>query len=97
MDFDFPDNYTGNPEAILKKTRARPKKVSKVDRGDSQIRRSITPKFEAMANKSLRDFSASTTDNIRTEPQVNVGEDGFCGKTARITMAHVHSSSSKDL
>jgi hypothetical protein len=27
MGFDFPENYTDNPEAILKKTRAKLKKV----------------------------------------------------------------------
>jgi hypothetical protein len=39
-----------------------------------------------MTNKTLREFSAPTTENIRTGPQVNVGEDGFELKRALITM-----------
>jgi hypothetical protein len=39
-----------------------------------------------MANKTLREFSAPTTENIRTRPQVNVREDGFELKPALITM-----------
>jgi hypothetical protein len=39
-----------------------------------------------MANKTLREFSAPTTENIRTGPQVNVGEDGFELKPALITL-----------
>jgi hypothetical protein len=39
-----------------------------------------------MANKTLCQFSAPTTENIRTGPQVNVGEDGFELKPALITM-----------
>jgi hypothetical protein len=42
-----------------------------------------------MANKTLREFSASTTENIRTGRQVNVGEDGFELKPALITMVQV--------
>jgi hypothetical protein len=68
MGFDFPENYTDNPEALLKKTRSRLRKISEVDSEDSQIRRSLTPAFEAMANQSLCEFSALTTANIRIGP-----------------------------
>jgi hypothetical protein len=39
-----------------------------------------------MANKSLHEFSASTTANIRTGPKVNVGDNGFELKPALINM-----------
>jgi hypothetical protein len=39
-----------------------------------------------MANKTLREFFAPTTENIRTGPQVNIGEDGFELKPTLITM-----------
>jgi hypothetical protein len=57
-----------------------------------------------MANKSLREFSAPTTTNIRTEPEVNVGDNGFelkpalnnivqasqfCGKAHEDASAHL--------
>jgi hypothetical protein len=86
MGFDFLKNYIGNLEAILKKTRAKLKKVSIENSEVSQAKRNLAPEFEAMANKTLHEFSAPTTENIHTGPQVNVGEDGFELKLALITM-----------
>jgi hypothetical protein len=86
MGFDFLENYIDNLEAILKKTRAKLKKVSIENLEVSQAKRNLAPEFEAMANKTLCEFSAPTTENIRTGPQVNVGEDGFELKPALITM-----------
>jgi hypothetical protein len=57
---------------------------------DSQISRSLTLEFEAMANKSLCEFSAPTTTNIRTGPEVNVGDNGFEIKLALITMVQAN-------
>jgi hypothetical protein len=54
MGFDFLKNYTDNPEAILKKTRAKLKKVSIENLEVNQAKRNLAPKFEAMANKILR-------------------------------------------
>jgi hypothetical protein len=56
--FDLPDNYIDNPEALLKKTWAKLKKVLAAISKDNQLRRSLTPEFDAMAEKSLREFSA---------------------------------------
>jgi hypothetical protein len=86
MGYDFPENYTNNLEAILKKTRAKLKKVSIENSEVSQAKRNLAPEFEVMANKTVREFSAPITENIRTRPQVNVGEDGFELKPALITM-----------
>jgi hypothetical protein len=72
MGFDFPENYTNNLEAILKKTRVKLKKVSVENSEVSQAKRNLAPAFEAMA--------------IHTGPQVNIGEDGFELKLALITM-----------
>jgi hypothetical protein len=86
MGFDFPENYIDNPKSILKKTRAKLMKVSIENSEVRQAKRNLAPKFEAMANKTLHEFSALTTENIRTRPQVNVGEDGFELKHVLITM-----------
>jgi hypothetical protein len=86
MGFDFLENYTDNLEAILKKTRAKLKKVSIENSKVSQAKRNLAPEFEAVVNKTLHEFSALTTENIRTRPQVNVREDGFELKPALITM-----------
>jgi hypothetical protein len=41
-----------------------------------------------MANKTLREFPAPTTANIRTRPEVNVGENGFELKPMLINMVY---------
>jgi hypothetical protein len=87
MCFDLPEDYTSNPEAILRKSRAKLKKTPVVETlGDSQAKRSLASEFEAMADKTLCEFSAPTTANIRTGPAVNVGENGFELNPVLITM-----------
>jgi hypothetical protein len=84
--FDLPTNYIQDPEALIRRTRAKLKKVSALESKDNQNRRSLTPEFEAMADKTLHEFSAPTTANIRTGPAVNVGDNGFELKPALINM-----------
>ena len=69
ISFDLPTNYVDDPEALLKRTRAKLKKLLALESEDNQIRQSLTPKFEAMASKTLREFSAPTTANIHTNQQ----------------------------
>jgi hypothetical protein len=71
--FDILTNFVDDPEALLKRTRAKLKKVLVLQSEDNRIRRSLTPEFEAMANKTLHEFSAPTTANIRTGPESDVG------------------------
>jgi hypothetical protein len=84
------ENFVDDPEALLNKTRAKLKKVLTLELEDHRIRRSLTPEFEAMAQKSLREFSAPTTANIRTGPEVNVGDNGFELKPALITIVQAN-------
>ena len=84
--FDLPTNYIEDPEALIRRTRAQLKKVSALESEDNQIRRSLTPDFEAMADKTLREFSAPTMANIHTGPAVNVGDNSFELKPALINM-----------
>ena len=51
--FDLPTNYVDDPEALLKRTKAKLKKVLALELEDNQIRQSLTPKFSAMANRTL--------------------------------------------
>jgi hypothetical protein len=88
--FDLLKNYLDDSEVLLRNTRAKLKKVLMVVSKESQIRRSLTPEFEAIANKSLREFSAPTTANIRTRPEVNVGDNGFELKPTLITMVQAN-------
>jgi hypothetical protein len=87
---NLPKNFVDDPEALLKKTRAKLKKVLALELEDHQIRRSLTPEFKAMTQKSLREFSAPTTANIRTGPEVNVGDNGFELKPALITIVQAN-------
>jgi hypothetical protein len=50
----------------------------------------LTPEFEAMAQKTLREFYAPTTANIHTRPEVNVGDNGFELNPALITMVQAN-------
>ena len=84
--FDLLTNYIEDLEALLKRTKAKLKKVSALESEDKQIRRSLTPEFKAMANRTLREFSAPTTANIRTGPGINVRDNGFELKPALIHM-----------
>ena len=80
---------TNDPEALLKRTKAKLKKNSALVLKDNYIRRSLTQEFEAMADRTLREFSAPTTANIRTGPNVNIGDNGFELKPALINMVAV--------
>ena len=84
--FDLLTNYVDDPESLLKRTRAKLKKFLALESKDNQIRRSLTPEFEDMANKTLHEFSTPTTANIHTGPTVNVGDNGFELKPALINM-----------
>jgi hypothetical protein len=84
--FDLLTNYLDDPEVLLGKAKASLKKVLTLESEDNRIRRNLTLEFEAMANKTLREFSAPTTANIRTGPQTDVGENGFELKPSLINM-----------
>jgi hypothetical protein len=87
---NLPENFVDDPEALLKKTRAKVKNILALELEDQRIRRSLTPEFEAMAQKSLREFSAPTTTNIHIGPEVNVGDNRFELKPALITMVQAN-------
>ena len=84
--FDLPTNYVEDLEALIRITRAKLKKVLALESKDNQIRRSLTPEFEAIVDMTLREFSAPTTANICTGPNVNVGDNGFELKPALMNM-----------
>jgi hypothetical protein len=88
--FELPTNYVENPEALIRRTIAKLKKAPTTSSEINQWRRSLTPDFEAMADRSLREFSAPTTANIRTGLTVNVGYNGFELKPALINMVQAN-------
>ena len=84
--FDLPTNYVEDPGALIRRIRAKLKKVLALKSENNHIRRSLTPEFEAMANRTLHEFFALTMANIRTRPTVNVRDNGFDPKPALINM-----------
>ena len=86
--FDLPTNYVEDPEALIRRTRAKLKKVSTLESEDNQTRWSLTPEFEAIADKTLCEFSAPTMANVRTGPAINIGDSAFELKLALINMVH---------
>jgi hypothetical protein len=95
--FSHLDNFIDNPELLFRRARAKLKRVqaetssSQLEaplsdlEGQPSIVRNLTPEFDAMANKSLHEFSAPTTANIRTEPAAEI-EQNFELKSALINM-----------
>ena len=51
--FDLLTNYVEDLEALIRRTRAKLKKVLALKLQDNHIRQSLTPEFEAMANRTL--------------------------------------------
>jgi hypothetical protein len=84
--FNLPTNFIDDPEALLKRTKTKLKRVPALESKGNRIRWSLTLEFEAMANKSLHEFFAPTTANIHTGSKVNIGDNGFELKPALINM-----------
>ena len=67
-------NFVDNPEALFRKTRAKLKKRSSTLQHEASsnqedhrsFTRNLSLEFEVMVNKSIREYSAPTTDNIHT-------------------------------
>jgi hypothetical protein len=85
--FNLQTNFINDPEVLLKRTKAKHKRLSALELKGRCIRWSLTLEFEALANKGLREFSARSTANIRTGPDVNAGDNGFELKPTLINMA----------
>jgi len=102
-------NFVDNPEALFRKTKAKLRSSTLQRKGSSKpedrrsLIRNLSTEFEAMANKSIHELSAPTTDNIRTGPAVEIDcnfelkpglinmvqANQFCGKTHEDASAHL--------
>ena len=84
--FSLPENYTNNPERLMR--RARPRIVPPLAILPAQKPISEAPLVpEAMAEKTLREFSVPSTDNVATRPSINVGDMNFELKYSLINIA----------
>ena len=89
-DFDLPQNFHSTPESLLRRTRARlvPPQIS-LSAAEQVIASSSAPR--AMAQKTLRDYSAPSANQVPTGPEVNTGGENFETKTDLITMVQASS------
>ena len=83
--FSLPENYTDNPERLVR--RARPRVVPPLAILPAQKPSSEEPTVsEAMAEKTLHEFSILSTANVATGPSINVGDVNFELKSSLINM-----------
>ena len=101
----LPGNFVDNPEALFKKTRDKKKSSTLHEEASSnqEDHQNLSSEFEAMANKLIHEFSAPTTDNIRTGPAAEIDgnfelkpglinmvqSNQFCGKAHEDASAHL--------
>jgi len=107
----LPRSFVDNPEALFRKKRAKLKKRSSTlqhetssNQEDHQsFTRNLSSKFEVMENKSICEFLAPTTDNIRTGSAAMIDgnfelkpglinmvqSNQFCGKAHEDASAHL--------
>src|SRR6185312_4612146 len=83
--FDLPQNFYSDPESLLRGVRPRiiPPQISLLA-VDPVIASLSAPR--AMAQKTLRDFSTPSANQVPTGPEVNTGGENFEIKTGLITM-----------
>ena len=83
--FDLPQNFHSDPESLLRRDRPRivPPQIS-LSAVDTVIALSSAPR--AMAQKTPRDYSAPSANQVPTGPEVNTGGENFEIKTGLITM-----------
>ena len=66
--FDLPTNYIEDLEALIKRTRAKLKKVSALESEDNQTRWSLTLEFKAMANNTCRRTNQFIRAQVQWQP-----------------------------
>ena len=83
--FDLPQNFHSNSELFFRRVRLRivPPQISLLA-VDPAIASSSAPR--AMAQKTLRDYSAPSANQVPTRPEINTGGENFEIKTGLITM-----------
>ena len=83
--FQLPENYTADPEALLRKSRSRTSSSSASPTAVETVAPAPAEPV-AMAQKSLREFSVPAVANVPTGPVAPVGDRNFELKTGLITM-----------
>ena len=83
--FFLPENYTDNPEKLVRRTRPCVVPPLAILLAQEPISKALLI-LENMAEKTLREFSVPSTDNVATGPNINVGDVNFELKSSLINM-----------
>ena len=83
--FSLPENYTDNPERLVR--RVRPRVIPPLAIIPAQEPISEAPLFlEAMAEKTLREFSVPSTDNVANGPNTTSFPEAGLQRTPRLSV-----------
>ena len=87
--FNLPQNFTPNPESLLRRVRPRvvPPKIF-LSAGEPVI--SAPSTSNSMAQKTLRDYSAPSATQVPTGPEVNTEGENFEIKMGLLTMVQAN-------
>jgi len=83
--FSLPENYTDNPEKLVRRARLRVVPPLTILPAQEPILEAPLV-LEAMAEKILREFSVPSTANVATRPNINVGDVNFKLKSGLINI-----------
>ena len=75
MGYNLPENYTDNPEALLRKNRSRTASSSATPPAVGPV--TPAPSATIAIAKSLRAYSTPTVVNVPVGPAVNTGTENF--------------------
>ena len=84
-DFDLLQNFHSDPESLLRRTRARLVSPWRPLSIAEPVIASLSAS-QAMTQKTLRDYSAPSANQVPTGPEVNTGGENFEIKTGLIMM-----------
>jgi len=110
--FDLPYNFVDNPKTLIRKMKAKLRRNQSISSTsqlanppelEDQPTQSLTLEIGVMADKSLHEFLAPTTANIRTRPAMDINgsfelkptlinmvqASQFCRKTHEDASAHL--------
>ena len=83
--FSLPKNYTDNPEKLMRRAQLRVVPPLAILPAQEPISEAPLV-LEAIAKKTLREFSVPSTDNVAIGPSINIGDVNFELKSSPINM-----------
>ena len=86
--FDLPDNYTENPEALLRKNMSHTASSPATPLASEPV--TLAPSATTAMAKTLRDYSTPAVANMPVGPAVNTGTGNFELRTSLIMMVQAN-------